>query len=1048
MFGEEGVTYCVKPNSSAECIGDDCQRCETFQYYCDNVYATINQKKNVTMVFMSGIHTLYLREKAAIMFKSRTLHLIGRGQNVTITVVCLDGTTTSLCFVEFASNSVNIESLYITGSGSLTLLDIVAPQAMIKNCKFHGSSVELDAMNVMELRVEDCAFLNTDTLIDYSMKLMLKNCTFQEMDVHIAHGTAILEDCHLQNSFMNIASSEMVICGVSDLDACTANVISSISSNITLSGKVSFSNNYALFGGAIFLFNSSLNFAADANVTFSNNVAQDRGGALYLSSASNIFLEPSANVAFINNSANNKGGAVYIEIGMTAARVLFTWNIQTTCFYHLLNCNDNAATNNTINISFVNNSAVYGGDDIYGASLHECSTGSHPCSVIINRANQSTSSISSDPLHVCICDSRGKPQCTDSTFIHMTQELHPGEMFTVHAVLVGWDYGTTTGLVYAQIRGSDGSLLSAPVIEHNKDIQLIKNSKQCTILSYSLNSNHTQENVIIYLSAVQLSDKTVQLYLPGGYCYPSDRNTRFSPCSYTSPIFLNITLLPCPSGFSLLNQHCECYLHHVLFDNCCIVNGTGYFSWTVNAWASIYNGGLLYNTRCPFDYCNITGRQIDLQNDSDSQCAFNRAGRLCGGCKENYSLAIGSSHCIHCPNNNNQALLIFFIAAGILLVLFISALNLTVTQGTINGLIFYANIVWTYQGVFFPQSQEGNSALLFFKVFIAWINLDFGIETCFLSGLTAFWKTWLQFIFPFYIWAIAGLIIIAAKYSSKLTKILGNRGVPLLATLFLLSYMKLLRVTVSSLEFSYLYQLTDRDNTTSFLVWSVDGNLTYFGTPHIFLFLAGLASLLFLCIPYTLLLFLMQWLRRLPHIHPLKLILQFHPVYDAYFAPLKHKHQYWFGVLLLARVILLIMFISTFAIPQYVNLLVLLAISVMLLFWVSIAQPYKSTAILALLSSLLANLVLVSGFGVVSALKSDTSTFQAAVVGISTGLAFLQFCGIVLYTIITPLCGKLRKQADDDNRYEDSFIDSLRRDSEGDMEESKPLLRVTDQPTY
>ena len=36
---------------------------------------------------------------------------------------------------------------------------------------------------------------------------------------------------------------------------------------------------------------------------------------------------------------------------------------------------------------------------------------------------------------------------------------------------------------------------------------------------------------------------------------------------------------------------------------------------------------------------------------------------------------------IHCPNNNNLALLTFFAAAGILLVFFISALNLIATQG-------------------------------------------------------------------------------------------------------------------------------------------------------------------------------------------------------------------------------------------------------------------------------------------------------------------------------------------------------------------------------
>ena len=96
-------------------------------------------------------------------------------------------------------------------------------------------------------------------------------------------------------------------------------------------------------------------------------------------------------------------------------------------------------------------------------------------------------------------------------------------------------------------------------------------------------------------------------------------------------------------------------------------------------------------------------------------------------CKENYSLAIGSSHCIQCPNNNNLALFIFFAAAGFLLVFFISLLNLTVTQGMINGLIFYANIVWSYQSILLPQ-VESNPVLAFLRTFIAWLNLDFGIQ--------------------------------------------------------------------------------------------------------------------------------------------------------------------------------------------------------------------------------------------------------------------------------------------------------------------------------
>ena len=193
-------------------------------------------------------------------------------------------------------------------------------------------------------------------------------------------------------------------------------------------------------------------------------------------------------------------------------------------------------------------------------------------------------------------------------------------------------------------------------------------------------------------------------YAPGGFYAPGGT---FGPCiedehcSHTTPIFFNITLLPCPPGFTSLDQCCDCYL--TIFTHCSIINGTGYFSWNTNVWVKTDNDGVIYDTTyCPFDYCNITGKWIDLLNDPDSQCAFNRAGRLCGGCRENYSLAIGSSHCVQCPNNNNLAVFIYFAAAGFLLIVFISVLNFTVTQGMINGLIFYANIIWSYHSIMLP----------------------------------------------------------------------------------------------------------------------------------------------------------------------------------------------------------------------------------------------------------------------------------------------------------------------------------------------------------
>lgn len=52
-------------------------------------------------------------------------------------------------------------------------------------------------------------------------------------------------------------------------------------------------------------------------------------------------------------------------------------------------------------------------------------------------------------------------------------------------------------------------------------------------------------------------------------------------------------------------------------------------------------------------------------------------------------------------------------------------LNLTVAIGTLNGIILYANIVAANNSTFLPFTSSN-----FITVFIAWLNLDFGIDTC------------------------------------------------------------------------------------------------------------------------------------------------------------------------------------------------------------------------------------------------------------------------------------------------------------------------------
>ena len=499
--------------------------------------------------------------------------------------------------------------------------------------------------------------------------------------------------------------------------------------------------------------------------------------------------------------------------------------------------------------------------------------------------------------------------------------------------------------------------------------------------------------------------------------------------SLLTPIFINITLRPgCPPGLTLNSNRTECTCYSLLADSgfrCSIQNKAGFLEWCHTVWVqAIFNGsfstGIIYNRFCPQHYCIYGNKSINIAVDPSKQCTSNRNGILCGACMENFSLAIGSSRCIKCPNNHNIALLLAFAAAGVFLVFFILALNLTVTQGLINGLIFYANIIWAYKIILFPSVTQESHWLAFLQVFVAWLNLDFGIETCFFVGLDAYWKTWLQFLFPLYIWAIAGVVIVICHYSSRLTNLIGSRAVPLLATLFLLSYMKLLRTVIDATSVSVIAQYPQN---TSYAVWYLDGNLHYCHHPHIYLFLAAIATLVFLWLPYTLLLLFIQPLRRMSHLKPLNWIDKLAPVYDAYFSPLKDKHLYWFGAMLLVRGILLVLLtVTSVAIPE-TNVFVLFLFTVFLLFFISVKYVYKRTIVRLLESAILLNLIVLS---VGTLYKWEFPQPRIKFLEVSIGIAFAQFCIIVILSLIKP-CRSIRWRCR--QKRDRDFIDENSDDS-------------------
>ena len=627
--------------------------------------------------------------------------------------------------------------------------------------------------------------------------------------------------------------------------------------------------------------------------------------------------------------------------------------------------------------------------------------------------NKILSPVSSAPQRVCLCDSNGKPQCANISYIFTNTSVYRGDTITLSACIVGYDFGTTVGLIYAK------SLYSDSHSEQDKS-QLIIDSEheKCVPFNYTVYSKRDHELLLLQTSSLPVSaiisnESTkydifnYENAIQGQISNYVSRNQSgcILPELLTTPIFINITLLPgCPPGLTLNHNETTCSCYPVLANigiSCLVKARTGLLQWNGTVWVNaIFNEsnstGIMYNRFCPLLYCKSGIKTVNIGDDSSKQCASNRTGILCGACMDSFSLAIGSTRCIECPNSHNVALLLAFAAAGVLLVFFILALNLTATQGLINGVIFYANIVWAYKIILFSADIRANYFFIFLQVFIAWLNLDFGIETCFFIGLDAYWKTWLQFLFPFYIWAIAGVIIVACRYSSRLTNLIGSRAVPLLATLFLLSYMKLLRTVIDATSVAVIAQYPQN---TSYAVWYLDGNLRYCQHPHIYLFLAAIATFIFLWLPYTLVLLFIQPLRRVSHLRPLKWINKLAPVYDAYFSPLKDEHQYWFGSMLLIRGILLVLLTITSVYNPELNIFILFLFMVFLFYFISIKHVYKRVDMRVLESSTLLNLIVLSS-GTLYRWESTESRSKLLIVSI--GITFAQFCVIVGWSLIKP----------------------------------------------
>ena len=730
------------------------------------------------------------------------------------------------------------------------------------------------------------------------------------------------------------------------------------SSTSIFQGSSSFMSNYTNYGGGIYSESSNL-IMVHHNSSYLNNTAL-RGGAQYFDFNSNFSLYQTAYVSFQDNNATEFGGAIYVEDVPS----------RNECFFHIQN--NQSLDLDTTPLVFEKNTAGVRGNVLYGGLLNKCNFTSDRYTSALELFNISilqghgdkSHSISSDPTQLCFCN-KSKPNCTETT---QSRRIYPGQQVEVFVVAIDQSGSTVPALIHTTVRSGDNLTVSETISYDT--------GENCTSRNYSVTPNNLFNQLEIY---------------------PSNRS------GDTKHLIVNITFERCPIGFEPSNSTGECICDHRIwqYTNSCEIDRQAIFRNSSSMfWLNVsYNSGtpegFIHHPFCPLDYCTTESKYINLR-DPDKQCNVNRTGLLCGKCKQGFSLVLGSSQCKEC-SNNYLALLIPFALAGVVLIILLFLLHLTVAAGTLHGLIFYANIVAANHHIFFPQSSNNNPA----SIFIAWLNLDLGIQTCFYNGMNAYAKTWLDLVFPVYIWVIVGFLVYVSHHSVIVTKLLGSSPVPVLATLFLLPYAKVLCTIIAALSLTVLHYPHKNE-----MVWIHDANVSL--AKYIPLALVALLFLLFLFIPYTLLLLLGQWLQTKSHLHLLSWVKspKLKAILDAYHAPYKPKHRYWTGLLLFIRCALFLVFAFNISGNNGVNLLVISSTTSGIFIWFALSgMVYKKWYLNALELSFILNLGILAVATIYVKLSGGS---QAAVAYTSVGIAFLTFVGIVTYHIYLKIKSKVQ----------------------------------------
>uniref|UniRef100_A0A1X7TKK9 Uncharacterized protein n=1 Tax=Amphimedon queenslandica TaxID=400682 RepID=A0A1X7TKK9_AMPQE len=631
----------------------------------------------------------------------------------------------------------------------------------------------------------------------------------------------------------------------------------------TLTEPGNFSHNY----GSVFDFLRS-EAVLKGHLFFNANIAS-HGAAFLLKENSAIFLKKGLRANFTNNAVQSLGGAIYAVNENSK---------EAKCTFQLYSRNDYK----NISLTFSNNTAALAGNSIYSPNLYECycEKFKRPDTVMFVKMyhamfkNILQADIASKAKYINLCMEKNM------------HEIHPGG--SIHIPINVTDQnGSLTFAVVTVTPVEKGNFLKKLnwwFLDYQGSF-VIKGKNNCTTV-----------NLTIHTTDVATLNKESMLLL--------------SILQGNNIVEVGVKLKSCPFGF-ILNMTGSCVCSDLItkfnrqikcdIESNAFIKSADLIVWMGN---SSYNFSIAY---CHPSYCNIGSQMDSIQLNSSGSylgstanstislplCYGSRTGEACGECISNYSVVFGSTECKDCSSIFWPFTAILYIIAGPLLVLLLYTLKLTLTTGTLNGIIFYAQIanigIVHYLNI---PCNECTKELVYLirpaSVFISWLNLNLGFPLCFCNGMTEIWKAGLSLLFPVYLILIVGLLIILSRYSVTISNCFSRSSIQVLVTIVHLSFTKLLQ---SVLEVFSSAKIFIEGIDVPKIVWYNNGFIEYNSESHRWLMVVTSIVAGLILIPYFIVMLLGNFLLKFDRLRE-----YIRPFYEAIHAPYRRNKWYWFAI--------------------------------------------------------------------------------------------------------------------------------------------------------